>query len=83
MKKSMMTAIVIALFSVVMGFSGQAAALPLGYCGPENQGEVKSYSIYYSNGSLKYYYEYACDSGWWRRISFSYCSPQGSCTDYI
>lgn len=82
MKKSMMTGIAIALFSVAMGFSGQAAALPLGYCGPENQGEVKPYAIYYSNGRLQYYYEYACDSGRWERISFSYCNSLGSCTDY-
>jgi len=80
-KKSMMTGIAIALFSVAMGFSGQATAQSLGYCGPENQGQVKSQSFYYQNGKLKYYYEFTCDSGQWVNTLFWYCDTRGYCTN--
>ena len=82
-KNSVMMGVAIVLFSAIMGFSGQARAQfsPLGYCGPENEGEVKSRSFYYSNGMLKQYYEFTCYSGQWENTLFWSCDTRGYCTN--
>jgi len=82
-KNSMMMGFAIVSLSVIMGFSGQARAqsFPLGYCGPENEGEVKSLSYYHSNGRLSQYYEFTCYSGRWENTAFWSCDRLGYCTN--
>ncbi len=79
MKTNIMAGLMAVALGVGMGFSGKAAADPLGTCGPANQGQIKSIVYYHSNGMVSHYWEFYCNGSAWEAWSYWVCDTRGYC----